>query len=78
MDGARRQGELMDTWGGLWGAIHVCRHRLATVTANPRKGPVLMKTLIFFYKCTAAAFFSSRRRHTRYEFVTGVQTCALP
>eukprot|EP01043_Picozoa_sp_COSAG02_P079036 COSAG02_NODE_18085_length_962_cov_0.721900_2_plen_56_part_01 len=22
--------------------------------------------------------FSSRRRHTRYEFVTGVQTCALP
>eukprot|EP01043_Picozoa_sp_COSAG02_P091657 COSAG02_NODE_28361_length_591_cov_0.699187_1_plen_67_part_10 len=23
-------------------------------------------------------FFSSRRRHTRYEFVTGVQTCALP
>ena len=27
--------------------------------------------LVFF-------FFSSRRRHTRYEFVTGVQTCALP
>eukprot|EP01044_Picomonas_judraskeda_P036797 COSAG03_NODE_16404_length_403_cov_0.312500_1_plen_89_part_01 len=24
------------------------------------------------------AVFSSRRRHTRYEFVTGVQTCALP
>eukprot|EP01043_Picozoa_sp_COSAG02_P102998 COSAG02_NODE_39013_length_422_cov_0.662539_1_plen_106_part_10 len=22
--------------------------------------------------------FSSRRRHTGYEFVTGVQTCALP
>eukprot|EP01043_Picozoa_sp_COSAG02_P116321 COSAG02_NODE_52733_length_306_cov_0.681159_1_plen_51_part_10 len=22
--------------------------------------------------------FSSRGRHTRYEFVTGVQTCALP
>eukprot|EP01044_Picomonas_judraskeda_P044394 COSAG03_NODE_23809_length_277_cov_0.567416_1_plen_54_part_01 len=22
--------------------------------------------------------FSGRRRHTRYEFVTGVQTCALP
>eukprot|EP01044_Picomonas_judraskeda_P046777 COSAG03_NODE_26278_length_260_cov_0.639752_1_plen_69_part_01 len=25
-----------------------------------------------------ASVFSSRRRHTRYEFVTGVQTCALP
>ncbi len=24
------------------------------------------------------SIFSSRRRHTRYEFVTGVQTCALP
>src|ERR1044071_3069294 len=23
-------------------------------------------------------FFSSRRRHTRYPLVTGVQTCALP
>src|SRR5213080_108570 len=23
-------------------------------------------------------FFSSRRRHTRYRYVTGVQTCALP
>src|SRR5216110_3975243 len=23
-------------------------------------------------------FFSSRRRHTRYAHVTGVQTCALP
>ena len=27
--------------------------------------------LVFF-------FFSSRRRHTRYISVTGVQTCALP
>ena len=26
----------------------------------------------------AAFFFSSRRRHTRYQAVTGVQTCALP
>src|SRR6186713_2529021 len=23
-------------------------------------------------------FFPSRRRHTRYRYVTGVQTCALP
>eukprot|EP01048_Picozoa_sp_COSAG05_P043053 COSAG05_NODE_23608_length_257_cov_0.506329_1_plen_69_part_01 len=23
-------------------------------------------------------FFSSRRRHTRWNLVTGVQTCALP
>src|SRR5881409_1737327 len=28
---------------------------------------------IYFY-----FFFSSRRRHTRWETVTGVQTCALP
>ena len=27
---------------------------------------------------TGFFFFSSRRRHTSYEFVTGVQTCALP
>eukprot|EP01043_Picozoa_sp_COSAG02_P125301 COSAG02_NODE_62447_length_266_cov_0.532934_1_plen_57_part_01 len=31
---------------------------------------------LFFFFCFC--FFSSRRRHTRYEFVTGVQTCALP
>eukprot|EP01044_Picomonas_judraskeda_P044586 COSAG03_NODE_24007_length_275_cov_0.880682_1_plen_86_part_10 len=29
-------------------------------------------------KLNAPLVFSSRRRHTRYEFVTGVQTCALP
>src|SRR3546814_20934971 len=29
------------------------------------------------YLC-ACFFFSSRRRHTRCAFVTGVQTCALP
>src|SRR3546814_6871958 len=28
--------------------------------------------------CCMAFFFSSRRRHTRCVFVTGVQTCALP
>src|SRR3546814_3389462 len=27
---------------------------------------------------TLAVFFSSRRRHTRFALVTGVQTCALP
>ena len=27
---------------------------------------------------SAWRLFSSRRRHTRYEFETGVQTCALP
>eukprot|EP01048_Picozoa_sp_COSAG05_P041612 COSAG05_NODE_21993_length_268_cov_0.538462_1_plen_50_part_10 len=25
-----------------------------------------------------SCFFSSRRRHTRFSGVTGVQTCALP
>src|SRR5213078_5065161 len=28
--------------------------------------------------CFCFFFFSSRRRHTRFELVTGVQTCALP
>ena len=28
--------------------------------------------------CVLVFFFSSRRRHTRYISVTGVQTCALP
>ena len=32
----------------------------------------VMLCLCFFF------FFSSRRRHTRYISVTGVQTCALP
>src|SRR3546814_9344145 len=27
---------------------------------------------------TIICFFSSRRRHTRFALVTGVQTCALP
>src|SRR3546814_5652052 len=32
-----------------------------------------MRSMIVF-----VFFFSSRRRHTRYALVTGVQTCALP
>src|ERR1044071_4426819 len=32
----------------------------------------MMRTTCLF------VFFSSRRRHTRYPLVTGVQTCALP
>src|ERR1044071_10510275 len=28
--------------------------------------------------CVVCFFFSSRRRHTRYPLMTGVQTCALP
>src|SRR6056297_2750941 len=30
------------------------------------------------YYCLCFFFFSSRRRHTRFSGVTGVQTCALP
>ena len=33
---------------------------------------------LFFFFCFFFFFFSSRRRHTRYISVTGVQTCALP
>eukprot|EP01046_Picozoa_sp_COSAG06_P100542 COSAG06_NODE_46664_length_345_cov_0.739837_1_plen_87_part_10 len=28
--------------------------------------------------CVCVRVFSSRRRHTRWNLVTGVQTCALP
>ena len=34
--------------------------------------------LLFFIIFIFIFFFSSRRQHTSYEFVTGVQTCALP
>src|SRR6188474_3696725 len=34
-----------------------------------------MVYMLFFY---GVFFFSSRRRHTRCRYVTGVQTCALP
>ena len=34
-----------------------------------------VRGFVVFYK---GFFFSSRRRHTRYISVTGVQTCALP
>src|SRR3546814_6836548 len=34
---------------------------------------VVFRLIVFF-----VFFFSSRRRHTRCAFVTGVQTCALP
>ena len=33
---------------------------------------------MFFFFLYDVFFFSSRRRHTRYISVTGVQTCALP
>src|SRR6056297_2135152 len=36
-----------------------------------RLGRIQAKPVILF-------FFSSRRRHTRFSRVTGVQTCALP
>src|SRR3546814_10063797 len=34
--------------------------------------------LVLCVVCFCCFFFSSRRRHTRCELVTGVQTCALP
>src|SRR3546814_3441834 len=33
---------------------------------------------IIIFNFLSFFFFSSRRRHTRCELVTGVQTCALP
>ena len=50
-------------------------------------GPQFSTTVPFVFQLLLAGnlalylymfFFSSRRRHTIYEFVTGVQTCALP
>ena len=37
-----------------------------------------MNTPEVVQECERIFFFSSRRRHTRYGTVTGVQTCALP
>src|SRR5213076_1744871 len=34
--------------------------------------------MCLFFLCFVFFFFSSRRRHTRWLVVTGVQTCALP
>src|SRR3546814_6553559 len=34
--------------------------------------------LVILYMYLVFVFFSSRRRHTRFALVTGVQTCALP
>src|ERR1044071_10296127 len=34
--------------------------------------------MLYFILFCFVFFFSSRRRHTRYPLVTGVQTCALP
>src|SRR3546814_7022562 len=36
--------------------------------------------ICYYYRCGLLFFFvfSSRRRHTRFALVTGVQTCALP
>src|SRR3546814_322573 len=33
---------------------------------------------LYHFRRLSCFFFSSRRRHTRCELVTGVQTCALP
>src|SRR6056297_1673818 len=41
------------------------------VYADPLRDPSHEACDVFF-------FFSSRRRHTRFSGVTGVQTCALP
>src|SRR3546814_8101821 len=42
---------------------------------------LLLSVCLIFCTCflfICVFFFSSRRRHTRCELVTGVQTCALP
>ena len=39
---------------------------------NPKNNPLVVTISVLFN------FFSSRRRHTRFQSVTGVQTCALP
>ena len=39
---------------------------------------VVLFFFVFLFWLFCFFFFSSRRRHTRYGTVTGVQTCALP
>src|SRR5210317_2054527 len=43
----------------------------------PRR-PTLSAVEVFWLYVKGVFFFSSRRRHTRFLNVTGVQTCALP
>ena len=46
---------------------------------NYKKMTISTVIMIYMNKCEDNSFFfSSRRRHTRYISVTGVQTCALP
>src|SRR5210317_1873925 len=46
-------------------------HRTTTCSCSKQPACTSRATPVFF-------FFSSRRRHTRFVNVTGVQTCALP
>src|SRR3546814_18842220 len=39
---------------------------------------LFLECYVCFLVCSSFFFFSSRRRHTRFALVTGVQTCALP
>src|SRR6186713_3581051 len=62
----------------VWFALSLLRFRL------PSRLPMMFilwmvsMMVVIIPSRTVCFFFSSRRRHTRYRYVTGVQTCALP
>eukprot|EP01043_Picozoa_sp_COSAG02_P122967 COSAG02_NODE_59911_length_273_cov_0.517241_1_plen_76_part_10 len=58
--------------------IYTLSYALALHDALTTVPPPLPRPLTKPSNVAKLHFFSSRRRHTRYEFVTGVQTCALP
>ena len=59
---------LVDVWESAWMEKSEEGRVVTRVTETMVKKPSIC--VVFF--------FSSRRRHTRYGTVTGVQTCALP
>eukprot|EP01048_Picozoa_sp_COSAG05_P042508 COSAG05_NODE_22999_length_261_cov_0.617284_1_plen_57_part_01 len=54
-------------------AVYALSERGLLLGLKPTKGGST-----FSLPVTKPTLFSSRRRHTRWNLVTGVQTCALP
>eukprot|EP01043_Picozoa_sp_COSAG02_P112742 COSAG02_NODE_48954_length_330_cov_0.861472_1_plen_69_part_01 len=59
-------------------AIEVEKQRLIDHKVMAKSDKLLDGLVLLLLLKLRTLIFSSRRRHTRYEFVTGVQTCALP
>ena len=56
----------------------LCIPLLAAIGSLIPRGRILAPGITLISSTSVFFFFSSRRRHTRWLNVTGVQTCALP